>query len=229
MIPKPKIRFVVASRHDKAGFLNESALGLSRLVLSQNDIEARLFADNRRGLPAVYNQAIEESKKDPAILVFVHDDLWILELFIRDKLTTGLKKFDLIGLAGSVIRRSNQPGWMFKNMAMEKAQPSELSGTVGHGKRLPPDRVSVYGPTPMQVKLLDGLFLACSSQLLIEYNLRFDTRFQFHFYDLDLCRQFELKGLRVGTWPISVSHQSGGQFDDKWEAGCRAYFEKWGD
>jgi len=43
-------------------------------------------------------------------------------------------------------------------------------------------------------------------------NLGFDERFGFHFYDLDLCRQAEQRGIRTGTWPISVVHESGGNF-----------------
>ena len=42
--------------------------------------------------------------------------------------------------------------------------------------------------------------------------LRFDEQFDFHFYDLDFCRQAELKGMTMGTWPISVVHESGGAY-----------------
>jgi len=227
--PHPKVRCVVASRHDKTRFLSASALGLSRLVLSQNDIEARLFAENKRGLPEVYNQAIAESATDPAILVFVHDDVWITDLFIRQQLQQGLKRFQLLGLAGNTKRLAGQPGWIFKNAALEKSPASDLSGTVGHGRQFPPDYVSVYGPSPLPVQLLDGLFLACYSSTLLEHDIRFDPRFDFHFYDLDLCRQFAAKGLAMGTWPISVVHQSGGRFNAAWRTGYARYLDKWGD
>ena len=53
--------------------------------------------------------------------------------------------------------------------------------------------------------------------------------FDFHFYDLDICRQFESKQLKMGTWPISVIHESGGAFGTPaWQDSYKKYLEKWG-
>ncbi len=41
--------------------------------------------------------------------------------------------------------------------------------------------------------------MAIRSEILIARDLRFDRQFQFHFYDLDFCRQAEIKGVRMGT------------------------------
>jgi hypothetical protein len=41
--------------------------------------------------------------------------------------------------------------------------------------------------------------LAARSNTLAEKGLRFDPLFDFHFYDLDFCRQAELRKLRMGT------------------------------
>jgi hypothetical protein len=60
------------------------------------------------------------------------------------------------------------------------------------------------------------------------HQLRFDTRFAFHFYDMDFCRQAESKGLRMGTWPISVVHESKGAFGNAaWQQAYGRYLEKY--
>jgi GT2 family glycosyltransferase len=227
MDKKVKIRLVVASRYSREEFLNNSALGQNRLILSRNNIEVRLFPNNQQGLSKVYNQAIRESEVDPAVLVFIHDDLWITDCFIRQRLLDGLEQFHLIGLAGSTKRESGQPSWFFKSQTFQKVPATELSGTVGHGNAFPPTNVSVYGPSPKPVKLLDGLFLACKSKTLFANNIKFDERFDFHFYDMDLCRQFEAMSLKMGTWPISTVHQSGGKFSVEWRKNYLKYISKW--
>jgi GT2 family glycosyltransferase len=65
---------------------------------------------------------------------------------------------------------------------------------------------------------------------LQEHNVRFDPRFDFHFYDLDFCRTARQKGLRLGTWPICVTHQGKGAFGTpEWRRNHQAYLTKWGD
>ena len=65
-------------------------------------------------------------------------------------------------------------------------------------------------------------------EALFRRGARFDEQFSFHFYDMDFCRQCEQKGLRMGTWPISVIHQSGGSFGSlAWQAARVRYLQKW--
>ncbi len=191
-------------------------------------LELRLFDRNTRGLPAVYNEAIDEAKADPALMVFVHDDVHLIDFYWVDYLVHGLSVFDIIGLAGNRRRVSWQPSWCFINEQFEMDRPENLSGLVGHGNGFPPDDISKYGAPRQEVKLLDGLFLAARSETLVNKGLRFDERFDFHFYDLDFCRQAEVLNLKMGTWSISLVHESGGAFGTpSWKAGYAKYLEKW--
>jgi len=89
--------------------------------------------------------------------------------------------------------------------------------------------LSIFGPPFQQVKLLDGLLLAAFSDTLIQKSLRFDERFDFHFYDLDFCRQAEQLGVTMGTIPLSLIHESGGNFDShSWRMAYKEYIKKWG-
>lgn len=113
-----------------------------------------------------------------------------------------------------------------------------LSGAVSHISRyhdpaqeigvVPKPHLSLYGGMPESCDLLDGLFLAVHGTLMREWNVRFDERLRFHLYDLDFCRTVKQRGMRLKTWPILVSHGSGGNFDsEEFRAAARLYLEKW--
>jgi hypothetical protein len=58
--------------------------------------------------------------------------------------------------------------------------------------------------------------------------IAFDSQFQFHFYDLDCCRVCRQKELSLGTWPIAVTHASGGSFGfPQWLEARVLYEKKW--
>ncbi len=225
-----KVKIVVATRMSKDAFLNTSALGRSLAPLrSILPFELSLFAENRSGLPSIYNSVIEATKEDPSILIFLHDDVYICDFLWLRSIVQGLQKFDLLGLAGNKRRLSRQPSWAFIDEDFTWDEGQNLSGIIGHGSGIPDYNISAFGEPGQAVKLLDGVLLACQSQMLHAHDIRFDERFDFHFYDLDLCRQLESKLLTMGTWPISVIHESGGAFSSPaWRDSYEKYLEKWG-
>jgi GT2 family glycosyltransferase len=228
----PKFRIVVATRCTQDEFFTKTATGRS-LAAQQDlwDADLQLFPENRAGLPAVYNSIIERSRDDPAHLIFVHDDVHILDYFWLDRVAESLVRFDIVGVAGNKRRLPLQPFWVFKSYRLRLTEDKEfLSGVVGHGTSFPPHNVSAYGPPRQEVKQLDGVMLCANSQRLLERGLRFDERFTFHLYDLDFCRQAEQLGLTMGTWDISIMHESAGNTSsESWELASLRYFEKWGD
>jgi hypothetical protein len=224
----PRFRFVCATREREEDFGSRTALGRSLALYRFPFVELRLFPANSAGLPKLYNTAIEEAAGDPAILIFVHDDVFLCDFFWPHHVLAGLRAFDVVGLAGNRRRLPAQPSWFFTDMEFHRDQPQNYSGVVAHGTSFPPENLSVYGPPCQQVKLLDGLMLIANSETLSSRQIRFDERFDFHFYDMDFCRQAELAKLRMGTWTLSVIHQSGGAFGTPgWRAGYAKYLEKW--
>lgn len=228
MAAAPKFRFVCATRHSQQDFLNHSALGRSLRLIRSPLMELRLTERNTQGLPVVYNQAIADAAKNPAILVFVHDDVWLCDYFWADRMLDALRVFDLVGLAGNIRRVPRQANWAYLDEKFTKDDNRNLSGIIGEGQGFPPEHLHVFGRPAQPVKLLDGVLLFCHSALLINKNLRFDERFDFHFYDMDISRQAELKGVKMGTWGLSVVHQSAGNFsNESWRAAYAKYLEKW--
>ena len=228
-LPTPiKFRFVCATRASKADFFQTTALGRTMGLFKAPFVELTLFDENKTGLPALYNEALRDAAADPAILIFVHDDVHLIDFFWPIHILNGLKLFHIIGLAGNKRRVPRQPAWGFIDDKFTWDAPENLSGIVGHGNGFPPQNVSSYGTPGQQVKLLDGLLLAAHSETLLKHDVRFDERFTFHFYDLDFCRQAELKNLRMGTWTLSVIHESGGNFNSpSWREGYAKYLDKW--
>jgi len=224
-----KFWFVAATRLARDAFHRDAMLArsLARAEAFSPFVLAVAY-DNRRPLADAYNAAIEQSGRDD-VLAFVHDDVWVDDWHVAQRLRDGLAAFDVVGVAGSVTREPRQASWVFDG---DKPRPNRegLSGGVQHGA---PDRSSParFGDTPTEVRLLDGVFLAARAATLKERGVRFDPRFPFHFYDTDFCRSCEKAGLRLGTWPIALTHASSGKGWDgpAWDAAYRVYLDKWGE
>ncbi|HSU77371.1 MAG TPA: glycosyltransferase [Burkholderiales bacterium] len=229
-VPLPWIEVVAATRLPKSGFWAKTALGQSlQRISADRRVSSFTSFENRSGLPRFYNQRIETD--GPDVLVFAHDDVWLDDYHFAQRLLDGLDAFDVVGVAGNRRRVARQPAWAFLDMNLTVDSPDNLSGAVAHGSA-PFGAVTYYGvyPAPASCELLDGMLLATRRSTLVKSGVRFDPRFAFHFYDMDFCRSARQAGMRLGTWPLSVTHQSSGAFGSApWREGYERYIEKWGD
>lgn len=227
--PPQTICFVSATRKSEEAFWKEAPLGQSLQRLQDTEyISVLIRYDNKDGLPAVYNAALATAR-DSDIIVFLHDDVWLNDVNLIEKLRFSLSKFDLIGVAGNKRRKDKQPAWLFSELARGQFiwDWANLSGTIFHGT---PNQFSLmeYGPGPTECKLLDGVFLAVRTSSAIQTNLLFDPTFSFNFYDMDYCRNATRRGLTLSTWPIDLIHQSAGNFGSPgWQSAYASYLDKW--
>jgi hypothetical protein len=223
-----KFRFVCATRLSGAEFSENAALARSLRFYRAPFVELLLFDSNKTGLSVLYNEAMRRAASDPAILIFCHDDVHLCDFYWAKHLINGLLAFDIVGLAGNTRRLPNQPAWCFVDRTLNWDDRDNLSGSVAHGGGFPPTNLSRFGPPGREVKLLDGLFLAARSETLRSSGLRFDAAFDFHFYDMDFCREAEVRGLKMGTCAISAIHESAGSYGDAaWQRSYEKYLEKW--
>ena len=166
----------------------------------------RFLEHNRRGLSAGYNTFLRQFANTNRILVFVHDDVTLADVFIQEKLDAASQMFDIVGLVGSsrFDLHINPPyNW--------SAWPaSSLSGAVEHLTAQGLAFWSYFGPTPQRCVILDGLFLAVD--MLTIRNVRFDEQFTFHLYDLDFSLAAHHAGLVCGTTNIYAQHASQGDY-----------------
>jgi len=221
-----KIKIITASKLTEADFWSKAALGLS--LKRHLKMDARLSVEaafaNARGLSELFNQAIARADDDD-ILVFMHDDVWLDEANFADAVIAGLAHYDVIGVAGNRRRLENQPGWAFVDAAFTWDDKVNLSGSIAHGQNAF-SKPENFGETPAACELLDGVFIASKKSSLKQ--VQFDPQFDFHFYDMDFCRSARKAGLKLGTWPIKLTHQSGGAFGSaQWRAKYQLYKNKW--
>jgi GT2 family glycosyltransferase len=220
------IEIVSATRLTEGAF-TAAPLGTSLGRISRDPrLAPHIAFANVSGLPKIYNARIDSSDASD-ILVFVHDDVWLEDFYIIDRVIEGLNHFDVIGVAGNRRRVPGQRSWAH-SLETGKLDLPHLAGAIAHGDA-PLGKVGFYGPIVAEVELLDGVFIATRKSALRDRGVRFDPRFGFHFYDLDFCRTARGAGLKLGTWPISMTHRSTGKTDDLWRDALAAYQAKWGD
>ncbi len=223
-----RVEIISATRMNQRDFWQHSALGqsLTRHLKQGEKLKINIAYENRLGLSEVFNTAIAKAEED-AVLVFVHDDVWLDEADISQAILAGLEQFDIIGVAGNKRRLPKQPSWAFVDTTFKWDTKNNLSGKVAHSKNAFGE-ISEYGDVPAECELLDGVFLAAKKQTLAAKQITFDPQFDFHFYDLDFCRTARKRGLSLGTWPIQLTHQSGGAFGTPaWQVKYLQYLEKW--
>ena len=217
--------------------MRQSMLGRSLQQMEQlGPFGLQLYALNSKPLGLCYNEAIDIA--DPAdVLVFVHDDLSLDDWFVSQRLEEALAVFDVVGVAGNRRLLPHQETWFmlpsrslsFKRI-LDRPDTGYLSGAIAHGSTSTAI-VSLYGPCPSPVAVLDGVFLAVRAGKLQQAGVRFDPGLGFHFYDLDFCRSATVAGLRIGTWPMALTHASRGESIQSpgWVESLGMYMRKWGE
>jgi GT2 family glycosyltransferase len=224
------INIISATRLSHDSFLAEAPLAasLKRLAFDKR-IHARVAFENRASLSEIYNLCID-APQAAEILVFIHDDVWLDDYFFADRIIAGLQNFDVLGIAGNRRRLPQQPSWAFTGQMNGKFiwdTRENLSGAVAHGTA-PFGRVTSYGPAPAQCELLDGVLMAARRDTLRSKGVRFDPRFDFHFYDMDFCRSARAVELVLGCDAIALTHVSQDAFgSDAWQRNYALYLEKW--
>ncbi|MDO9324664.1 MAG: hypothetical protein Q7T80_06860, partial [Methanoregula sp.] len=146
------------------------------------------------------------------------------------RVVEAVEMYQLAGLVGNKRRVARQPSWAYVDDSLTYDSPDNLSGIMAHGSFFPPSNINFYGRSCQQAKLLDGLMLISKSITFHDNAFRFDEQFDFHFYDLDICRQAECKNVSMGTWPIAVIHDSasrGAYQSIEWKRNYEKYIQKW--
>ncbi|WP_216905034.1 methyltransferase domain-containing protein [Synechococcus sp. CCY 9618] len=221
-----EIRIVSATRYSEQDFWNYTALGQSikRLDISKDFVQ--IAFDNSTGLPVVYNKAIESTASSDGI-VFIHDDVWIEDLLFIERVREGLEEFDAFGVIGNRRLVPGQPSWAYTSLEFDWDQEVNLVGAIAHGD-YPFGEIMRFTNTQGACELVDGVMIAASCLQLRQHNILFDKQFSFHFYDLDFCRQVRRAGLRLGAYPISLTHQSSGRLGTEgWKDSYSRYTKKW--
>lgn len=201
-----KILVVTCSKGDgKSSSLVQSLKQLDK------DISLVINANNTTGLPQAYNKQITpENLIKHDIVLFVHDDVYIDDLKLKGKLYTAINNlnYDIVGLAGTSKMKISEP-CLWHLMSTKE----DWSGAVTHPINEKQIMVTSFGPWPRRCLVLDGLFLAIDLKRALEVGWKFNENFTFHHYDISSCIDANNKKLKMGTYPIAVTHNSPGLRD----------------
>lgn len=229
------LQLVSATRLSRERFMREALLGRCLPRLGEYEpVGLTLFSENRKPIGSCYNEVIDSAAPDD-ILVFVHDDAYIDDWCLNARLADALNHFDVVGVAGNQRLQPDQQAWhlapgsSLHNPQTLRRDTGFLSGAVAHGASPASASLTKFGSCPASVAVLDGVFLAVRSRSLQQAEVRFDPALGFHFYDLDFCRSATQAGLRLGTWPIALTHQSRGEsiLSKEWSESLTKYRLKW--
>jgi hypothetical protein len=215
----PLVVFVCATRLSVSDFWLKTPLGqsLTRLQQQGEVFALELAEQNASPLAMLYNKAIAQ-KAPEQILAFIHDDVRLDDLFITQRLLEGLAVFDVIGVAGNRRLKPRQGAWAFAEKMGQWDHAHNLLGGINHEVPDRPNGFNRYGPTRTAARVLDGVFLAARAGTLRSHKVQFAPELAFHLYDMEFCQRAHRAGLRLGVWPIAMTHFSGGQYNsDSWK------------
>jgi hypothetical protein len=215
-------KIICATQKTYDDFKKESQLSLSidKLGIKNNSI---IRYENKIGLPKLYNSFITEEFKNNYLL-FIHDDVLIEDLFFDEKISLAFDKYDIVGLAGSkkCNLASHVTAW---HMMCER---KDMVGEVSHSK----DKIywtTVFGPSDSRALVIDGLFIGVDVNKLLETNTRFDESFDFHHYDISFCLNANKNRLKIGVYPLKVTHFGLGDsmMSDEWKKSAEIFKNKY--
>lgn len=193
-----------------------------RDLFRQNKFEFVLIKSNKEGLSTVYNRFLEDPKYANDILLFVHDDVELEDLFLVEKLQNS--PYDITGLAGTKkADLSKPPAWHLMSSREDQV------GEVAHASD---GRVwtSGFGVTNSRALLIDGLFIAVNVESLKDKQVKFNENFKFHHYDLSFCLECNKAKLKIGVLPIRVIHHGLGDsmLSDEWKESANLFTKIYG-
>ncbi len=170
--------------------------------------------NNTNGLSKQYNKSIEYGlNNNYDSLILIHDDVYLLDAFYKEKIEECYSNFDILGVAGSTSFNidTNPQSIAWHTSANSR---NDWRGGCFHPKKDKEQSLGEVFFTPFgdfncQCITIDGLFIAINLNKI--GNLRFDEDFNFHFYDLTFSINAYKKGLKTGICPIAIQHMSHGK------------------
>jgi hypothetical protein len=179
---------------------------------TNSNISFHVFKDNQKGLSECYNEVLKDPENIDKVVLFVHDDVVLEDLFLYEKLINS--RYSITGLAGAKTfnKHANKLAWHLA------AEASNYVGEVSHFHQ---NKIwtTIFGPTNSRALVIDGLFISCKVKDLVEKELYFDENFNFHFYDIAFCLRANDKKVTCGVLPVRVIHYGIGDsmLTSQWE------------
>jgi hypothetical protein len=190
----------------------------------KENTEDHIFIHGPDSIFKKYNKGIS-FVKDEDLIVFMHDDVTILDPLFEKKIEIVFKRFPdiaILGVIGTTVFNANG-GWWTCNRQLE---------TIGHIIQGHPDGTDHHLIERIgfnkNVISVDGCLFIGRAELFKNGTLKFDASYDgYHFYDADICVQAKDKGFNVAVADILIRHQSEGPIDKTWHMNRQKFVNKW--
>lgn len=232
----PRFLFVSACREDNKEIPFVKCL--KKISITEFSVDISIVYGNTDGLPVVYNRFLnDEQIKDYDYVILLHDDIWLNDVLVFDKIVGVSSFYDIIGVCGgkewratmdlntpiswtSATKSAGGSGFMLHCLKNENTE--EKYENMNYFS-------SNYGKSPSKTMTLDGCFLCLTKKAINNTKCRFDKQFKFHYYDIDFCTTAYVNKLSLGTAPILITHESLGEgvYDNSYLEAQRLYLTKW--
>lgn len=194
---------------------------------SEQKIDLKLLHNNTKlGMPQYYNECLDNYGKICDYMIFVHDDVDFVNMDLTYQIEEGMQKYDILGVAGCI-----NPQIKDMNLWHLMSDRNNLRGFAAHSWEKTNDQMllTVFGPSPARVAIIDGVFIAINCKKVLNTKTRFDENFMFHHYDMDFSNTCNMNKLKIGVWPIMIDHSSPGlrEFHDSWKKSNEFFKNKW--
>jgi Glycosyltransferase like family len=201
------------------------------------ETEIDIVEKNTKGLCKLYNEFLykddwmthPDNTANDDIILFMHDDVEIHDLFLYEKLKKAHEIYDIVGLAGATKQVYTQDKPCLWHTCCDNFRNGQGDGKGFVAHQHPTGITSdYYGISPSEVAVIDGLFMSVNAKRLREVGFKFDEDFTFHHYDLKTCLDAKKLGLKIGVWPIFVIHKGLGHWnsDELWHTSDKKFKEK---
>lgn len=203
-----KISYVVPTKHYKPNEHNKFYIKGTRSIFSKYSLALKYVI-----------------KHGSDIVVFMHDDVTILDPLFEKKLKLVFNKFPSVAIAGVIGTKvlTDAGGWWICN------RPAETFGHImqGHPDGSEHHMIDSIGFCKDMISI-DGCLFAVRAELLLSGTLKFDHRYDgYHFYDADMCVQAKALGYDVAVADILIKHESEGELDKTWFSNRETFINKW--
>lgn len=193
-----------------------------------SDFELEVFYQNKEGLSKQYNTILNNEKyKNYEWIVFVHDDVYIDDVRLLQKLNEAQKlDYDIVGLAGGLNPRIG--GINLWHLMTDR---KDHRGFVAHPVNENQMMVTNFGPSPSRVVIIDGLFFAVYNPKAKKVGFNFNENYTFHHYDISASLEANMKKLKIGVYPINVVHRSPGLLsieNSSWKSSNETFIKEYG-
>lgn len=229
----PEFKFLIA-RKDTETYQNNLEASIKRLgvtqvfqIMDQNDKNENIFKKYNAGIQALYQYNL----KDDDIIIFVHEDVGIIDPFFMQKVESIFnqkKDIGLLGIAGAVEFTEAGGWWMNRpeNLRGHLIQGKE-GGGPGDGFHLVKGPVGYFD----DLVCIDGCIMMTTGKIIKECIIFDDITFPDgnDMYDIDYCFNVLEHGYKIATADILVYHKSSGLgvMTDSWKINKDKLIAKW--